>query len=49
MCGIKKNCNTTGHCRACEKKWQARKKELAAEGFYKNMEKLKQPRYFNFL
>jgi hypothetical protein len=49
MCGKMKPCDLAGHCKPCAKKYAKRKKDLEAEGFYKNMDKLKQPRYFNFL
>lgn len=49
MCGKEKECDVAGHCASCAEDWLARKEELRKEGFYKNMNKLRQPRYFNFL
>lgn len=49
MCGAHEEADIAGHCEPCAQSWIDRKEKLKAEGFYKNMDKLRQPRYFNFL
>jgi exonuclease VII large subunit len=49
ICGKTKLCDKAGHCKPCAKKLEKRREELRKEGFYDNMKKLMQPRYFNFL
>jgi hypothetical protein len=49
QCGKMKTTYKAGQCKLCFTKWMKRKDELRKEGFYKNMDKLRQPRYFNFL
>lgn len=48
QCGKSKPEYRAGQCKQCFAKWMKRKEELRKEGFYKNMDKLRQPRYFNF-
>jgi len=48
QCGKIKLCDLAGHCKPCAKKLEIRRAALRAEGFYNNMDKLRQPRYFNF-
>lgn len=49
QCGKLKKHFKAGQCKHCFEAWMKRKETLREEGFYKNMDKLRQPRYFNFL
>lgn len=49
QCGKFKVTHKAGQCKKCFLEWMEKKESLRQEGFYKNMDKLRQPRYFNFL